>query len=59
VRATRRRSVPARRRRGRSISVAGSPERGAVVQRARELVSFARSNGYRVDDLVRIIEDVG
>jgi DNA-binding GntR family transcriptional regulator len=46
-------------RRGRGISVAGTPERGAVVQRARELVSFARNNGYRVDELVRIIEDVG
>ena len=30
-------------RRGRGISVAGTPERGAVVQRARELVAFARS----------------
>ena len=45
-------------RRGRGISVAGTPERGAVVQRARELVSFARSNGYRVDELVQIIEDI-
>ena len=46
-------------RRGRGISVAGTPERGAVIQRARELVSFARSHGYRVDELVEIIEDVG
>ena len=29
-------------RRGRGISVAGTPERGAVVQRAKELVDFAR-----------------
>ena len=46
-------------RRGRGISVAGTPERGAVVQRARELVDFARSRGYRLDELVEIIEDVG
>jgi GntR family transcriptional regulator len=46
-------------RRGRGISVAGTPDRGAVVQRARELVGFAREHGYRVDELVRIIEDVG
>ena len=46
-------------RRGRGISVAGTPERGAVVQRARELVAFARSQGYRIDELVEIIEDVG
>ena len=46
-------------RRGRGISVAGTPERGAVVQRAKELVEFARSQGYRLDELVEIIEEVG
>jgi GntR family transcriptional regulator len=45
-------------RRGRGISVAGTPERGAVIQRARDLVEFARRQGYRVDELVKIIEDV-
>lgn len=45
-------------RRGRGISVAGTPERGALVQRARDLVDFARSQGYRVDELVEIIEDL-
>ena len=45
-------------RRGRGISVAGTPERGAVVQRARELVDFARQHGYRPDELVEIIKDV-
>jgi GntR family transcriptional regulator len=45
-------------RRGRGISVAGTPERGAVVQRARELVAFARGQGYPVDELVKIIQDV-
>ena len=46
-------------RRGHGISVAGTPERGAVVTRARELVGFARLNGYRLDELVKIIEDLG
>ena len=46
-------------RRGRGISVAGTPERGAVVQRARELVDFARQQGYRTDELIAIIEQVG
>jgi GntR family transcriptional regulator len=46
-------------RRGRGVTVAGTPERGAVVARARELVEFARSHGYRTDELVRLIEDVG
>jgi GntR family transcriptional regulator len=46
-------------RRGRGISVAGTPERGAVVQRARELVDFARRQGYRTDELIEIIEQLG
>jgi GntR family transcriptional regulator len=46
-------------RRGRGISVTGTPERGAVVQRAKELVQFARGQGYRLDELVEIIENVG
>ena len=46
-------------RRGRGISVAGTPERGAVIQRAKELVDFARRHGYRMDELVEIIEEVG
>jgi len=45
-------------RRGRGISVAGTPERGAVVQRARELVDFARRHGYQAEELVEIIRDV-
>ena len=43
-------------RRGRGVTVAGSPEHGAVVVRAKELVRFARQHGYRLDELVRIIE---
>jgi DNA-binding transcriptional regulator YhcF (GntR family) len=45
-------------RRGRGITVAGTPERGAVVAKAKELVEFARKRGYRPDDLVEIIERV-
>src|SRR3970282_2027075 len=43
-------------RRGRGITVAGTPERGAVVAQARELVALARKHGYRVDELVEIIQ---
>jgi GntR family transcriptional regulator len=46
-------------RRGRGITVAGTPERGAVVQRARELVEFARKHGYGLDDLHELIDTVG
>jgi len=46
-------------RRGRGVTVAGTPERGAVIARAKELVDFARLQGYRPDELIRIIEDLG
>ena len=38
-------------RRGRGITVAGTPERGAVVARATELVKYARGQGYGLDEL--------
>jgi DNA-binding transcriptional regulator YhcF (GntR family) len=43
-------------RRGRGVTVAGTPERGAVVAHARELLLFARAQGYNRDELVRMIE---
>ncbi|HJQ52124.1 MAG TPA: winged helix-turn-helix domain-containing protein [Gaiellaceae bacterium] len=46
-------------RRGLGTRVAGTPEQGAVLARARELVQFARQNGYRTDELIKIIESVG
>jgi GntR family transcriptional regulator len=46
-------------RRGRGITVTGTPQRGAVVAQAKALVSFARRQGYRIDELVEIIESVG
>jgi GntR family transcriptional regulator len=45
-------------RRGRGITVSGTPERGAVLQRARELVAFARRQGYRPEELASIIRDL-
>ena len=45
-------------RRGRGITVVGTPQRGAVVARAKELVHIARQHGYRLDELVDIIESV-
>jgi GntR family transcriptional regulator len=44
-------------RRGRGISVAGPPERGAVVERQRAR-RICRHRGYRVDELIAIIEAV-
>jgi len=45
--------------RGRGITVAGTPQRSAVVKRVRELVEFCRSQGYHPDEVIRIIEGLG
>jgi GntR family transcriptional regulator len=45
-------------RQGRGTTVAGTPERGAVLTRARDLVAFARKNGFRRDELIAMIEAV-
>lgn len=46
-------------RRGRGIHVAGTPEQGAVIARARELVRFARTQGYKPEELAKLIESLG
>jgi GntR family transcriptional regulator len=45
-------------RRGHGIRVAGTPQRSAVIARARELVRFARQQGYQREELVSIIEGI-
>lgn len=45
-------------RRGRGITVAASRQKSAVLARVRDLVEFARQQGYRRDDLIRMIEDL-
>ena len=42
-------------RRGRGITVAGTPERGAVTTRARELLGYARRHGYSREELIGLI----
>jgi GntR family transcriptional regulator len=43
-------------RRGRGVTVVGSPEDSAVLTKAKELLQFARHHGYRRDELVELIE---
>ena len=44
-------------RRGRGVTVVGTaPGRAAVITRAKDLVQFARRQGFRRDELVEIIE---
>ncbi len=44
--------------RGRAITVAGGPEKTVLVDKARDLVTYARSQGYRRDELVALIEQL-
>jgi GntR family transcriptional regulator len=45
-------------RRGRGITVAGTPPRGAVMSKVRELVAFGREQGYRPEELIAMIKDI-
>jgi GntR family transcriptional regulator len=45
-------------RRGRGVTVAGTPERTAVLVRARELLDFARRQGFRSNEVIEIIESL-
>jgi DNA-binding transcriptional regulator YhcF (GntR family) len=46
-------------RRGRGVTVTGTPQHGALVERARELLTYARTHGYRPDELIQIIQQLG
>jgi GntR family transcriptional regulator len=46
-------------RRGMGVRVSGSPQSGAVSARARELLKYARQQGYRREELIAIIERLG
>jgi GntR family transcriptional regulator len=45
-------------RRGLGVRVSGTPQRGAVIARARELVGFARRQGYAPEELISIIQSI-
>lgn len=45
-------------RRGHGIRVTGTPQRSAVIARARDLVRFARQQGYQPDELIDIIQGI-
>ena len=43
-------------RRGRGVTVTGTPQRGELTTRARDLVRLARHHGYTLDELLQIIQ---
>lgn len=45
-------------RRGKGVTVSGSPDRSALMQLASELVRLAKHSGVRRDELVSIIRDL-
>lgn len=45
-------------RRGLGVRVSGTPQRSAVIARARELVGFARQQGYQPEELISIIQGI-
>jgi len=45
-------------RRGHGIRVAGTPQRATVIARARDLVQYARQQGYKPDELIAIIQNL-
>jgi GntR family transcriptional regulator len=45
-------------RRGRGITVAGTPERGAVLEQVRNLLEFARQHGYSHHEIIQMINDL-
>ncbi len=43
--------------RGRGVTVTGTRQHSAVIERARELVELGREHGYRLDELLKLVED--
>jgi GntR family transcriptional regulator len=41
--------------RGRGVTVSGTPQRGAVLTRVRDLVEFARHQGYQREEVIDMI----
>jgi len=44
--------------RGRGVTVAGTPEKSAVLSKVRELIDFARTQGYQRDEIINMIEAI-
>jgi GntR family transcriptional regulator len=46
-------------RRGRGITVTGTPEQSALIDKAKELLHYARTQGYKPDELIHLIRQLG
>ena len=45
-------------RRGRGITVVGTPARGAMLTRTRDLIEFARRHGFEREEVIQMIESL-
>src|ERR1700756_2789374 len=45
-------------RRGRGITVTGTPAQSAVIERAKELIHYARTQGYKPEELIGLIRQL-
>jgi len=45
-------------RRGRGITVVGTPHRGAVLAQVKDLLEFARQHGYSHREIIQMITDL-
>jgi GntR family transcriptional regulator len=45
-------------RRGRGITVTGTAQDGAVLEKTRDLLHYARTQGYKPDELIQLIEQL-
>jgi GntR family transcriptional regulator len=46
-------------RRGRGITVTGTPEQSALIEKAQDLLHYARTQGYKPDELIHLIRQLG
>ena len=45
-------------RRGRGITVTGTPEQSALIEKAKDLLHYARTQGYKPDELIHLIQQL-
>jgi GntR family transcriptional regulator len=45
-------------RRGLGVRVAGTPQQGLVLSKTKDLIRFARRNGYQPDELIALIRSL-
>jgi GntR family transcriptional regulator len=46
-------------RRGRGITITGTPQQSALTERAKDLLHYARTQGYKPDELIHLLQQLG